>query len=279
MSGARRLIQHFSAQEQSLLRAHFFAPCVHGGKARTRVAGLVYVFDVLPDDFEGWGVFRPVDARHAQLIEPAPLPTVARYLGLFQPLRVHLIKQLRGATWLAYPANESDMHQRFGTASPVPVHLASAGAQFEQIITRHDGATWWFDEADRRADPALADALRVALGQMRPLAELHIKGLTPEQRNTYAIALQPLLDAHQEAQQKTDEVRLRRALEMAGGTLAQFADRGEYWWVAWTSRDGQQHTSAIAKRDLTVVSAGICLSDRDSDFDLQSLVGVVAGRD
>ena len=32
---------------------------------------------------------------------------------------------------------------------------------------------------------------------------------------------------------------------------------------------------AIAKSELTVVSAGICLSGRDRDFDLQSLVGVV----
>jgi hypothetical protein len=36
-----------------------------------------------------------------------------------------------------------------------------------------------------------------------------------------------------------------------------------------------RHTSAIAKADLTVVSSGICLSGRDRDFDLQSLVGVI----
>ena len=34
----------------------------------------------------------------------------------------------------------------------------------------------------------------------------------------------------------------------------------------------------VSKRDLTVISSGICLSDRDRDFDLQSLVGVIEKR-
>jgi hypothetical protein len=60
--------------------------------------------------------------------------------------------------------------------------------------------------------------------------------------------------------------------------LRQHQDRGDYWLVTWATPDGEVHTSAIAKHDLTVLSAGICLSDRDTDFDLASLVGVMRDR-
>jgi hypothetical protein len=72
-----------------------------------------------------------------------------------------------------------------------------------------------------------------------------------------------------------DEQRLREALRVGGGDLRTFNDRGQYWLVEWTTADGERHTSAIAKGDLTVISSGICLSGRDRDFDLQSLVGVI----
>ena len=38
---------------------------------------------------------------------------------------------------------------------------------------------------------------------------------------------------------------------------------------------GREHTSAIAKDNLTVLSAGICLAGGDQAFDLNSLVGVL----
>ncbi len=77
------------------------------------------------------------------------------------------------------------------------------------------------------------------------------------------------------AQPQQDEKRLRKALQTGGGELYQFQDRGDYWTVAWTTKDRTCHTSAIVKTDLTVISSGICLSGRDRDFDLQSLVGVM----
>jgi hypothetical protein len=76
-------------------------------------------------------------------------------------------------------------------------------------------------------------------------------------------------------QRRGDQARLDQALQMAGGSLQSYSDRGEYWLVEWMTRDGQRHTSAIGKEDLTVISSGVCLSGRDNDFDLQSLVGVI----
>ena len=66
---------------------------------------------------------------------------------------------------------------------------------------------------------------------------------------------------------------------MGGGELRDFRDRGDFWQVEWTTRNGEHHTSAISKGDLTVISSGICLSGYDRDFDLQSLVGVIESRD
>ena len=65
---------------------------------------------------------------------------------------------------------------------------------------------------------------------------------------------------------------------MGGGELREVRDRDDYWLIEWTAGNGDRHTSASAKNDLTVVSAGICLSGLDSNFDLQSLVGVVEAR-
>ena len=76
---------------------------------------------------------------------------------------------------------------------------------------------------------------------------------------------------------QSDEERLNQALQLGGGRLRRYTDRGDYWVVEWTTQGGRRHTSAIGKNDLTVISSGICLSGHDRDFDLQSLVGVMEG--
>jgi hypothetical protein len=275
VSNIHRLLNQLAADEAQLRETQFLAPCVRGGQVRTRVSGMVYTFAPRPRDFEGWGIFQPVSAETAEMVEEAGLPQVAAYLQRLLPLRLRLAHGLRGQTWLAYPVNESDARQRWGAARPVPVHLVSEGAAFEVVVARWDRGAWWFEEVDRRADPQQAEQLRAAKRAITLPEAVRFKGITPEMRTAYHLAAQQAQEFQALLQSRRDEARLRESLRMAGGELREFHDRGDFWLVEWTTRDGERHTSAISRRELTVVSAGICLSGRDRDFDLQSLVGVV----
>jgi hypothetical protein len=317
MADIRNLLNQIAAQESQLRDTQFLAPCMRGGRVRTSVANMIYTFTPQPQDFEGWGIFGPVDEKTAEVVEEPSLPQLAEYLKLLKPLRLRLAHLLQGQTWLAYPVNESDMQQRLGAAKPVPVHLVTEAAAFEPIIARFDGSAWWFDEIDRRAEPQPAELLREQLRQVAMPDTLRFAGMTPEMQVVYELALQQTdeyqlrLQHQREAQeqregqheqrqqrrpqrepertsqsgtrnrqaQRHDEQRLRDALQMGGGDLREFRDRGDFWQVEWTTRNGEYHTSAISKNDLTVISSGICLSGYDRNFDLQSLVGVIEARD
>jgi len=285
----KQLLKSVSAAEHRLLETQFLAPCVPGGQVRARVHGLIYTFTPIPRDFEGWGIFVPLDQEDAHLLEEAGLPLVAGYMKLLMRLRLRLARRLHNQTWLAYPVNESDASQRLGGPRPVAVHLVSDGAQFEQVVSRWDGQSFWFEDIDRRAEPSISEHLRDALRQNTRAEQLMFSGVTPEMRTAYQLATGTLrpdfrrskkpVKRHNSRRTRpmSDDERLQDALTMAGGKLRGFLDRADYWTVEWVSRDGQPHTSAIAKDDLTVISSGICLSGRDRDFDLTSLVGVMEG--
>ena len=276
MTDIHHLLNQLSSTEDQLRSTQFLAPCVKGGQVRIRIAGLVYTFTPQPRSFAGWGVFQPIDSRTAVLVETAELPQVTEYLQHFPAVRLRLATRLQEQTWLAYPVNEADLRQRFKTVRPVAVHLVTEGSAFEEIVARWQEKSCWFEEIDRRADPTLVELLQAALKNLTPVESLQFKGLTPEMRSTYELVAQRTEGL---AQPHQDGRRLRQALQMGGGELQQFHDRGDYWTVEWTTATGERHISAISKTDLTVVSSGICLSGYDRDFDLQSLVGVIEGRD
>lgn len=276
MTDIRKLLSQIASQEAQLQETEFLAPCTRGGRVRTRVAGMVYTFVPKPRDFEGWGIFQPANEKIATVIEEPELFQIAEYLERFPAIRLWLANKLKGKTWLAYPANESDMRQRVGAAKPVPVHLVTEGGKFEPVVARWDGSSWWFEEIDRRADPMPTEQLREHLKQVTPPEELRFKGMTPEMKIVYQLVAQKTIEFEAQTKEQRQEKRLRQALRMGGGDLQSFQDRGEdYWLVEWTTSAGERHSSAIYKSDLTVASSGICLSGRDRDFDLQSLVGVV----
>ena len=316
MADIRNLLNQIATQEAHLRHTQFLAPCVRGGRVRTSVANIIYTFTAQPQNFEGWGIFQPIDEKTAEFVDEPSAAQLAEYLKLLKPMRLQLAHVLYRQTWLAYPVNESDMQQRLGIVKPVPVHLVTEGSNFEPIIARFDGSAWWFDEMDRRAEPQPVELLKEQLRQETMPENVRFSGMTPEMHTVYELALQQTEAyqsrmqhqreareqqerQHEQRQQRqtqreeeprrvgrrhrrserSDEQRLRDALHMGGGELRDFRDRGEFWQVEWTTRGGERHTSAISKNELTVISSGICLSGFDRNFDLQSLVGVIEARD
>jgi hypothetical protein len=253
MAGINALLARLIAAEDALMATEIIAPTVPGGRIQTRIDGLIRQFRVEPREFEGWGRFRPRDARHAALVGAASAHRVEAWLRLLPVRRLRLVAPLRGRTWLACDDR------------PATVHLVEEGRPFDPIVARD---RCWFERIDRREDPRIAERLREAAAERLALERLRFPGLTPEMRAAYEIAC-PAPD---------HRARLQDALAIGGGVLDDYHDHGELWTVEWTGRDGQRHSSAISPGDLTVLSAGICLSGRDGDFDLQSLVGVCAGQ-
>jgi hypothetical protein len=260
-----------AAAEDRFLASEFLAPVLRGGNVQVRIAGVICSLGIRPADFEGWGVFRPASHSDAELVRQARLAERQRYLELFPLVRLILVDR-REEQWLALPAHRAD--SRFQIDGMIPVRLVEEAQPFEIIEARFDGAQFWFAGPDSRCDPAMATYLRQELAKLTPPDKLHRSGLTAEERTAYALSYWPHYEASEEAQRSREERRLRGALEHAGAEFKEYVERHDVYTVTYEV-DGQRHVSAIAKKDLSVQVAGICLSGEDQKFDLQSLVGVI----
>ncbi|GCE21820.1 hypothetical protein [Dictyobacter kobayashii] len=276
---------------------------------RTRLDGLVYEFRVR-ERFHGWGRFRPTNESEAQFIEEALPWERGAYLELFPALRVLLLWPDHSGpfpgTWLALPYNEGDARQRFGLPmEPLPVFLCDpmAGAErFERVIVRVDGGTLWFEGSDLRADPVHAEWLREASGRQEDntllpglasserlalllwcIHQLELAGTLP------ATGLQAPQQRHEQrnwlagqVQRRALEEQLRHALSKADARLHSFSEINandgslRHLVVEWSEHGQRRRYRSLVDPRLTVVSSGICLSGQDRNFDLTSLVNVMA---
>lgn len=264
-------LARLAAAEERFLASEFLAPVVHGGVVQVRVAGVVCSLRIVPADFAGWGVFRPASHSEATLVRQARLAERARYLQLFPLVRLILADE-RDGQWLALPAHRGDA--RFQLDGLIPVRLVEDAQLFEVIETRFDGSQFWYAGPDPRWDPGMASYLRQALGRLTPPEQIDRPGLAAEQRAAYAQSYWPRYEASEEGRRSREEQRLRDALAHAGAELKGYVERHDVYTVTYEV-DGQRHVSAVAKGDLSVQVAGICLSGEDEHFDLQSLVGVI----
>jgi hypothetical protein len=266
------LIDRLATGESAFLQTRFLAPVAGGNIVRVRIGGAVCSMRIRPADFTGWGVFKPTSYTAAKLERPATMTERASYLRLFPEVQFILTMKQAGQTWLAHPARLGDT--RFTFDGLVPILGVDDAELFDTVAARFDGSRFWFDQIDSAGDPSIAAYLRESIVAMRDPRLIDRAGLTPEQRLSYAAIhaerlRRKLADAH-----ASGEYRLRQAVEHAGAKLRDFSELHGVYRVSY-SVDGRQHTSIIRKNDLTVQSAGVCLSGEDVKFDLTSLVSVL----
>jgi hypothetical protein len=157
------------------------------------------------------------------LVHEATKSQCGEYLKRLPSVRLILVRPLNGGSWLAYPANRGEYRQKFDEVKPVVVRLVSQGRAFQLVVCRWDGQTFWFDKIDRSADPKVPGFMAKALKAFLSPKALRFSGLTPELREAYSL----ILNQVGELRVRCDETRLRRALEMGGGSLESFVDRGD----------------------------------------------------
>jgi hypothetical protein len=266
--GIDDILNRLEAAEQDFLLSSLLAPVLPGQPVRVRLAGVVCQLQADDPKFEGWAILRPMSRERAKIERPASLAEVAAYLGLFPAVPLILLAR-KGRRWSALPAHKGDT--RFRLDGPVPVLLAEEGLEaFDVVMARFDGRLFWYERRDSRHNPALAAYLRQAFNEQLAPEKLHKKMLSAEERAAYAEAWKVI----EEARRNSVEGRLAEALSHAGGKMLSFLERADVYTVTYQVGQ-QQHVSTVRKDDLTVVTAGICLSGRDRDFDLTSLVGVL----
>ena len=269
-AGISNLISRLAAEESQFLRASFLAPMKKHGAVAVRIAGATCRMRVKPHDFEGWGVFRPVSYILARLERESTLTERANYLKLFPA--VQFVLTLKEEIWLGKPARLGD--QRFSFDGLIQIDGVDDAELFDTVVARFDGSRFWFDQIDANADPSVAAYLREAILPMVDPRLINRPGLTPEQRMAYVANHTERLRVQLANARATGEYRLRHAVEHAGAELRQFSELRDVYRVSYTVH-GRRHTSVIRKNDLSVQSAGICLSGQDMKFDLASLVSIL----
>ena len=263
----RKLIDKLAAEEEDVLKSSFLAPVARNGSVCVRIQGIVCKFTPEDREFEGWGIFKPISLKKVRLQKTAERPLVRRYLDQLTSVELIVADHAGNppSAVLAHPAGSPVVFE-----GAVPVQMMEGVERFRHIIARFDGFNFWYDRNHPGRNPAQAAFLRKSLDKDLDVEKLDRPGLLPQEKRLY----DDILKLERIRREAPDRRRIRQALEHAGATLESYYKRKKSYTVTFIL-DGQRHTSRIHAKDLSVLSAGICLSGEDQKFDLQSLMGVL----
>jgi hypothetical protein len=262
----KKLFTKLAKEEQDFFSTEFLSPVLQRQPIRIKIAGIVLNLKVQPDSFEGWGIFESADQKTARFLREPTMIQKQRYLDLYP--RFSFIVCNQGKRVFGIPAHQFD--SRIQIQGRVPILLTQEVRLFDCIDVRWDGQNFWYDKPTSGRSVKFATELRDALAQELEAEKLEISGITSEERMAYQLAFIESIELRRDQK----EERLKKAIERGGAEFISYVERGNTYTVEYFV-NGARHRSVVDSDTLRVTSAGICLSGRDRDFDLQSLIGVV----
>lgn len=242
-----------------LLSTPFVAPIVKGRLVRLSLWGhpLEMLLDGAP--LEGWYWLRAIAPDFAYPLHPAEPRHRRAFLEGRPAQHARLLWPYpRTQTWRAL-LEDSRL---------VDVYLVRGGRALSRVRVRRDCGQLWYDAPDRTRNPALQGYLETSFARGLLPGHLAFPRLRHEDRVAYAA----LRHYRGEIARERHEDRVRHALAHADARLVSMQEVPRGLRVVW-EKNGRSHQADVAE-DLTVVTAGICLSGHDRVFDLASLVTV-----
>ena len=257
-------LEKIVAEERAAEGETVLAPVAGGRKVYISIQSRFYEC-LLEKEFTGWGIFRLMGKGRVRLERDAEAWEIEKYAQAFSLWHLVLFHRDRDSIWWARDIKRD----RF-----VPVHLVEGLQQFDSLRACHDGSRYWFINSSPSTDMRRARTLRSALSNETAPEHLPLRNLTLKEQELYAMAL--ILKKGFTERNKDSFVRsVEKALHTGMGTLIECTEQNNQFNIRWRSGDGRS-LSTMVDKNLSVISAGLCLSGGDRLQDLTSLASLVS---
>lgn len=256
------------SQEEKFFRSRFLAPVFSGGKIYVKIENVLCKFNVVPPDFEGWGIFGIIQDeegnRKAKFEESPSLADIRRYLSLFPRYQFVISRRDDESTEGILFGDYKDIH----VTGEVTIHFPHKCYLFDVAWCAFDGKNFIFIDVNHRYR-RIADALRQHYNKETEPDEVNVLGASRFHYIAYTLA--------GERDGRFTRMRVKKALENFGATMEGYKETDKHIHVD-LNYQGERVRACVDKKDLTLISAGICLSGEDRKFDLQSLPSLLRER-
>jgi hypothetical protein len=238
----------------------------------TRGGSVTVMFNNHPYRFKtnvtepGWYILHPNSPVSATYVRSADFIEVRKFLDELPHFRVISMRRVNGSRWLVFPFNVSEAEIKNIKVIPTSCFLVSEAIEpFSVVLTRVWGDMLLYDTS---IDSMRGHKFKTALNEELPDPP-KVPDTLPEFKIVYKLLANQII----EAKKKSIKTMISDAVGFLGGNLVGFNESGNGYIINWN--DGKTNFETRVDGDLRVTSSGICLSGRDSEQTMSSIVSVM----